>query len=63
MEIFKDKYVKTDIAQWVFYLSQMYSYSILGEELAAQLVNCLVSVVEKYKEGKQDWQVNESCLL
>ncbi|XP_059166946.1 importin-13-like [Physella acuta] len=41
----------------------MYSYSILGVELLAQLVNCLVTLVEKYKEGTQDWQNVEAILF
>ncbi|KAH9499827.1 Importin-13 [Bulinus truncatus] len=41
----------------------MYSYSILGVELLAQLVNCLVTLVEKYKHGNQDWQNVEAILF
>ncbi|CAL1539957.1 unnamed protein product [Lymnaea stagnalis] len=41
----------------------MYSYSILGVELLAQLVNCLVSLVEKYKQGSQEWQNVEAILF
>uniref|UniRef100_A0A2C9LA12 Importin-13 n=1 Tax=Biomphalaria glabrata TaxID=6526 RepID=A0A2C9LA12_BIOGL len=41
----------------------MYSYNILGVELLAQLVNCLVNVVDKYKQGNQDWQNVEAILF
>ncbi|CAG5128606.1 unnamed protein product [Candidula unifasciata] len=43
--------------------TMMYSYSILGDELLAQLVNCLVTLVEQYKHGSQEWQSVEAILF